>query len=57
MLSEQKTHANFFHLKGGVDKEGFADYVSGESADIPDGQLTGEAQKALMLLQLILTQV
>ena len=47
MLSEQKTHANFFLTKGGVDKEGFADYVSGESADIPDGQLTGEAQKAL----------
>jgi len=47
MLSEQKTHANFFLTKGGVEKEGFADYVSGESADIEDGQLTGEAQKAL----------
>ena len=47
MLSEQKTHANFFLTKGGVEKDGFADYVSGESAEIEDGQLTGEAQKAL----------
>ena len=47
VLSEQKTHANFFMQKGGVEKEAFADYVSGESADIEDGQLTGEAAKAL----------
>ena len=47
ILSEQKTHANFFLQKGGVDKESFADYVTGESVDIEDGQLTGEAAKAL----------
>tara|TARA_B100001057_G_scaffold253668_1_gene253910 strand:+ start:5466 stop:7709 length:2244 start_codon:yes stop_codon:yes gene_type:complete len=47
VLSEQKTHANFFLQKGGVEKEAFAEYVSGESADIEDGQLTGEAAKAL----------
>ena len=47
ILSEQKTHANFFLQKGGVEKEAFAEYVSGESADIEDGQLTGEAAKAL----------
>jgi len=47
VLSEQKTHANFFMQKGGVEKEAFADYVSGESAEIEDGQLTGEAAKAL----------
>tara|TARA_Y100000589_G_scaffold325626_1_gene363902 strand:+ start:557 stop:2800 length:2244 start_codon:yes stop_codon:yes gene_type:complete len=47
VLSEQKTHANFFLQKGGVEKEAFAEYVSGESVDIEDGQLTGEAAKAL----------
>ena len=47
ILSEQKTHANFFLPKGGVDKESFADYVTGESVYIEDGQLTGEALKAL----------
>ena len=33
--------------KGGVEKEAFAEYVSGESVDLEDGQLTGEAAKAL----------
>tara|TARA_B100002019_G_C21272445_1_gene603136 strand:- start:1721 stop:3964 length:2244 start_codon:yes stop_codon:yes gene_type:complete len=47
ILSEQKTHANFFLQKGGVEKEAFAEYVSGESVDLEDGQLTGEAAKAL----------
>ncbi len=47
ILSEQKTHANFFLQKGGVEKEAFAEYVTGESVDIEDGQLTGEAAKAL----------
>ena len=46
ILSEQKTHANFLQ-KGGVEKEAFAEYVSGESVDLEDGQLTGEAAKAL----------
>ncbi len=47
ILSEQKTHANFFLQKGGVEKEAFADYVSGEATDLEDGQLTGEAARAL----------
>ena len=47
ILSEQKTHANFFLQKGGVEKEAFSEYVSGESVDLEDGQLTGEAAKAL----------
>ena len=32
-----------FLQKGGVEKEAFAEYVSGESVDLEDGQLTGEA--------------
>ena len=35
-----------FSQKGGVEKEAFAEYVSGESADIEDGQLTGEVQSS-----------
>lgn len=47
VLSEKKTHANFYLEKGGVSKEAFAEYLSNENSDIEDGQLTGEAQKAL----------
>jgi ATP-dependent Clp protease ATP-binding subunit ClpA len=47
VLSEKKTHANFYLEKGGVSKDAFAEYLSNENSDIEDGQLTGEAQKAL----------
>jgi len=46
VLSEKKTHANFFCEKAGLQKDTFSQFLSDEVV-IEDEELTGEGQKAL----------
>ena len=48
MLSEKKTHANYYFEKSGVSKERFVEFLQAEiEDDIEDEELSGAAQRAL----------
>ena len=48
MLSEKKTHANYYFEKSGVSKEKFVEFLQAEvEDDIEDEEMSGAAQRAL----------
>jgi len=48
IMSEKKSHANFYLEQGGVNKEQFADYINTElESSIEDEELSGQGARAL----------